>query len=137
MRDGGSPAPVVCCDLDGVVWRGDETIAGGDDAIAALRAAGVRVVFVTNNSGSTQRDYAQRLGALSIPTDPDDVLTSALAAARWCAGSLPHGARVLACAGDGVRAALQSEGFVVVDAPPAAAVVVGWHREFDYERLHR
>jgi ribonucleotide monophosphatase NagD (HAD superfamily) len=34
-----------------------------------------------------------------------------------------------------VREALQHKGFQVVDVPPAAAVVVGWHREFDFERL--
>ena len=33
-------APVVCCDLDGVIWRGDEPIPGSADAVAALRAAG-------------------------------------------------------------------------------------------------
>src|SRR3954470_16800567 len=103
-------APVACCDLDGVVWRGDTPISGGDEAIAMLRAAGVRVVFVTNNSASTPQDYASRLGAMGIPTPPDDVLTSALAAARWCAERLPRGVRILACAGDGVRAALASEG---------------------------
>jgi HAD superfamily hydrolase (TIGR01450 family) len=127
----------VCCDLDGVVWRGDESIAGGDEAIATLRGAGVRVVFVTNNSGSTPGDYARRLDGLGIPTKPDDVLTSALAAARWCRGAIPAGARVLACAGEGVRDALRNAGFVVVDEGPAAAVVVGWHREFDYDRLTR
>src|SRR3954468_14784519 len=129
--------PVVCCDLDGVVWRGDEAIPGGDEAIAALRDAGVRVVFVTNNSGSTQDDYARRLEAMGIPTAPEDVLSSALAAGRWCRHTLEPGVRVLACGGDGVRDALRVAGFEVVDAPPAAAVVVGWHREFDYERLHR
>ena len=40
-------APVVACDLDGVVWRGDEAIPPAADGIAALRArraaGGVRV----------------------------------------------------------------------------------------------
>jgi ribonucleotide monophosphatase NagD (HAD superfamily) len=32
---------------------------------------------------------------------------------------------------------LENIGFEVVDVAPADAVVVGWHREFDYERLTR
>jgi 4-nitrophenyl phosphatase len=44
---------------------------------------------------------------------------------------------VLACAGPGVVEALAAHGFDAVDAVPATAVVVGWHREFDFERLRR
>jgi 4-nitrophenyl phosphatase len=32
---------------------------------------------------------------------------------------------------------LRAAGFEVVEAAPAAAVVVGWHREFDFDRLTR
>ncbi|MGA1366279.1 MAG: TIGR01458 family HAD-type hydrolase, partial [Ilumatobacteraceae bacterium] len=44
-----SAAPILC-DLDGVVWLSHEPIAGSVEAIAALRSAGHRVLFVTNNS---------------------------------------------------------------------------------------
>ncbi len=130
-------APVVCCDLDGVVWLGDEPIAGGDEAVAMLRDAGVRVLFVTNNSGLTRSDYIAKLGRCGIAADASDIVSSAMAAARWCTLALPGGARVFACAGNGVREALGEAGFVAVDDGPAAAVVVGWHREFDYDRLTR
>jgi 4-nitrophenyl phosphatase len=59
-------------------------------------------------------------------------------AAAWLLGrSLARGARVLACAGPGVVEALDAAGFAVVDRGPAAAVVVGFHREFDYASLDR
>ena len=29
-----APSMIVCCDLDGVIWRGDEAIAGSADAVA-------------------------------------------------------------------------------------------------------
>jgi len=38
--------PVVACDLDGVVWRGDDAIPPAAQGIAALRDAGLRVAFV-------------------------------------------------------------------------------------------
>jgi len=36
---------LVCCDLDGVVWRGDTPIEGSAGAVRDLRAAGRRVVL--------------------------------------------------------------------------------------------
>ncbi|HEX5615556.1 MAG TPA: HAD-IIA family hydrolase [Acidimicrobiia bacterium] len=127
--------PVVLCDLDGVVWRGSVPIPGAADGIATLRAHGVRVGFVTNNSGATVDEYCDRLAAAGVPATGDDVVSSAMAAAALLAAELSPGAAVLACAGAGVREALSQRGFVVVDAPPADAVVVGWHRDFDFDRL--
>jgi glycerol 3-phosphatase-2 len=41
-------------DLDGVVWLSGEPIPGSVDAIAALRARGWPVVFLTNDPRSTR-----------------------------------------------------------------------------------
>jgi glycerol-1-phosphatase len=131
-----SPA-VVCCDLDGVLWRGDEAIPGSAAAVAALRADGVRVGFLTNNSSRTVATIVEQLDSMGVPAAADDVLTSAQAAARLLAEQTPAGARVMACAGPGVVEALTSQGFEVVGEPPVDAVVVGWHRDFDFDRLDR
>jgi 4-nitrophenyl phosphatase len=130
------PIPkVVCCDLDGVIWRGETTIAGGAEAVTTLRAAGARVVFLTNNSSGRVADYVARLAKAGIDADPDDVGSSAQAAAALLATRLATGTKVLACAGAGVIEALGARDFDVVTHAPCDAVVVGWHREFDFERL--
>src|SRR4051794_33112477 len=67
-----SRSAVVCCDLDGVVWRGDTPIVGSADAIAALRDAGLRVVFTTNNSSIPIDGYVERLATFGVPAIPDD-----------------------------------------------------------------
>jgi 4-nitrophenyl phosphatase len=127
----------VCCDLDGVIWRGEMPIAGSADAVARLRADGARVVFLTNNSSGTIDEYCSRLERMGIAVEAGDVATSAQSAAAFLALTMAPGTRVLACAGAGVREALTRHDFEVVDDVPAAAVVVGWHREFDFERLRR
>ncbi len=137
MTRGGEPGPVVCCDLDGVVWRGDTPIEGAAGGIERLRDAGLRVVFLTNNSSGRIADNVARLAASGVDAAPVDVATSAQAAAAEVARLHPPGARVLACAGPGVVEALQAAGFEPVADGPAAAVVVGWHRDFDFERLRR
>jgi HAD superfamily hydrolase (TIGR01450 family) len=122
----------ICCDLDGVLWRGEAEIPGSSAAIDALRDAGHRVVFVTNNSSLTVDEYLAKLRRVGVDAVSDDLLTSAKAAAHLLASQLAARSRVLACAGPGVREALAGKGFVVVDDLPADAVVVGWHRTFDF-----
>jgi glycerol 3-phosphatase-2 len=128
---------VVVLDLDGVLWRGDEPVPGSPEAVQALRDGGARVAFLTNNSSSRIGDYLEKFARFGIAAAADEVMTSAQAAAEMLTGSLAPGARVLACAGPGVVEALELAGFRVVDVGPADAVVVGWHRTFDFEGLDR
>jgi glycerol 3-phosphatase-2 len=132
--DGG---PVVVCDLDGVVWLSGEVLPGAADAVSRLRQAGLTVAFLTNNSSQPASSYAGQLERAGIPTEPGDVLTSAMAAAELLARDLPPGSRVLACSGPGVIEALAERGLEPVEAWPCEAVVVGYHRNFDYDRLTR
>jgi HAD superfamily hydrolase (TIGR01450 family) len=118
-------------DLDGVVWLGTEPIAGAVDAVRRLRAAGERVLFLTNNSSAPIGDYVAKLVGLGIPTEAGDVVTSAQAAARL----LEPGTTALVCAGPGVDEALRARGVATVREGRADAVVVGWHTGFDYARL--
>ena len=129
---------VVLCDLDGVVWLAHQPIPGSPEAIAAIRASGRRVLFVTNNSFSTIAEQEAALAAAGIPAE-GDVVNSSQAAA----GQLASGERVLAGGGAGLFEALGEVGAVPLDPldwdvagrPPVAAVVMGLHRTFDYARL--
>jgi len=117
-------------DLDGVVWLGEEVIPGAPEAIARLRSAGEALAFVTNNSFGPRSLVEAKLARMGI--DPgDDVVTSAMAAARLVA----PGETVLLCAGPGAREELEARGATVVEDGDADAVVVGFHRTFDYERM--
>jgi 4-nitrophenyl phosphatase len=123
-------------DLDGVVWRGDSPIAGSADAVAALRGRGDDVRFLTNNSSMTLEQYVVKLRAAGVEAEPDELLTSAQAAATLI---LP-GETVLVCGGPGVVEAVESRGgHAVRDGERGDdridAVVVGWHRDFDFDRM--
>jgi 4-nitrophenyl phosphatase len=134
--------PAVVLDLDGVIWLGDEPLPGAADAVDRFRSAGLAVGFMTNNSSMPVSRYVEKLGRLGVEADASEVLTSALAAAEMLAADMAPGSRVLACSGPGVVEALEAKGFEVVDASQpdpgrADAVVVGWHRTFDFDRLDR
>jgi HAD superfamily hydrolase (TIGR01450 family) len=126
----------VALDLDGVVWRAATPIPGSVDAIATLRSAGVPVVFVTNNAEPRVADHEAKLAAIGVPA-AGAVLNSPIAAA----GLLHPGERVLVAGGPGITEAVGRAGGVAVtydeaDAgAPVDAVVVGFDRRFDWERL--
>ena len=58
-------------DLDGTVYLGEALIPGAADTIAALRAAGRRVAFLSNKPLYTREDYADKLTRLGVPTRPE------------------------------------------------------------------
>ncbi|HKP88836.1 MAG TPA: HAD-IIA family hydrolase [Thermoleophilaceae bacterium] len=62
-------------DLDGCVWIGGDPIDGSVEAIAALREAGKRVTFVTNNPRLSAEDYVQRLWRIGVQASLADVVT--------------------------------------------------------------
>ena len=115
-------------DLDGVVWLANEPISGSGEAVQRLREAGHRVVFASNNSSPTVEEVRRRLERAGITTPPEDIVTSAQAAASM----LEPGSTALVCADEGVVEALRIRRVHVVAHPPADAVVVGWTRRFDF-----
>ncbi len=129
---GYNRAMVWILDLDGVVWLGETVIPGVPEAIGRLRDAGHTILFLTNNSSRRVDDLVQKFEGMGIAVDADEIITSAQAAATM----LEPGDVALVCAGEGVREALDARGVKAVDEGPADAVVVGFHREFDYARLN-
>lgn len=128
--------PCWLVDLDGVVWLGGQAIPGGDEAVRRLRASGRRVAFFTNNSSPRHADQVAKLAAFGLDPDPDDVLTSAQAAARLCA----PGTTALVLGGPGIEEALEARHVEAVPAGAGAgrapeAVVVGLDRDVTYARL--
>ena len=122
-------------DLDGTVYRGDALIPGADGAIAALRAAGRRVAFLSNKPLQTRADYARKLTGLGIPTRADDVVNSSLVLARHLA-RLDPGAPVFVIGEPPLIAELRAHGFEVRGDPRVRWVVIAFDRTFDYAKLN-
>jgi glycerol 3-phosphatase-2 len=132
---------IFLVDLDGVVWLGDEPIEGSASALEELREAAERVLFTTNNAFPTVEEYLSKLSRCGIDAAPDDVVTSAQAAA-----SLLHAKTTAAvCGGPGLFEALGERDVealplragVPLPSGGADALVVGYHLDFGYETLSR
>jgi HAD superfamily hydrolase (TIGR01450 family) len=136
----------ILCDLDGVVWLMHQPIAGSVEAIAQLREAGHRVLFVTNNSAARVEQQEAALENIGIPA-AGDVCTSAQAAALLLRSS----ERVVVAGGPGIVQAVEAVDAIVAartdggesdeeffeQAEEVSTVVVGYHRTFDYRGLTR
>jgi 4-nitrophenyl phosphatase len=130
----------LVCDLDGVVYRGDEPIPGAIETIERVRRAGVGVVLCTNNSRSTVTQYRRKLGDMGLVVSAREVLTSAVVTGEVLARRARPGATALVLGGDGVRESVAGAGVSVMrndDDGPADVVVVGLDTSFSYESLRR
>jgi glycerol 3-phosphatase-2 len=62
-------------DLDGCVWVGDRPVPGSVEAVAALREAGKRLAFATNDPRHAGEEYVAKLWGMGIQASLADVVT--------------------------------------------------------------
>jgi HAD superfamily hydrolase (TIGR01450 family) len=128
--------PGYVLDLDGTVYLGGAPLPGAVEAIATLRAAGSRFVFLSNNPLERSATYAARLRDLGVPVEDNEVVSSIDALLGYLARR--PAARILAISEPLVADELAAAGHVLTDDPATAdAVVLSWDRTFTYEKLHR
>jgi HAD superfamily hydrolase (TIGR01450 family) len=128
---------VALLDLDGVVYIGGTAIPGAPEALRKAKQAGMRLAYVTNNASRTPAAIAALLQGMDAPAQPEDVVTSAQAAARLLADKLPAKAKVLVIGSTALRLAIRERGLVPVStaAEDPQAVVQGYAPGIDYVRL--
>lgn len=124
-------------DLDGVVYRGDQVVPAAPEALDRVRAHGIKVVFLTNNSARTPEQVADRLVRLGVRAEPAEILTSAVATAAMLRREEATGRTAYVIGERGIRMALEEAGVQIVDGDPESVdlVVIGWDRSADYARL--
>ena len=62
-------------DLDGCVWVSDAPTRQAPAAVAALRAGGKRIVFLTNDARLTPEEYVRKLWGLGVQASLEEVLS--------------------------------------------------------------
>jgi glycerol-1-phosphatase len=131
----------IVCDLDGVIYRGQSAVPHAAESLTAAIAAGVLVVYATNNASRAPAEVSAHLVSLGLPGPDSRVVTSSQAGARYVAQRCPPGSRVLAVGGPGVSLALGEVGLVAVPAQappstePVAAVLQGFGAQVGWTDL--
>ena len=124
-------------DLDGCIWAGHTLLPGAAELITALRAAGRRVVFVTNSSRDRAASLASRLTRLGIATPAEDVM-AAIELVGEAIRRRQGLVRVLALGTAELHEVLEAAGHRIVPVvawPQAQVVAVGNDPAFDFTSL--
>jgi arabinose operon protein AraL len=122
-------------DLDGTVYLGEALIPGAAATLAALRADGRRVAFLSNKPLYTRGDYADKLTRLGVPTREDEVVNSSIVLARHLQ-RLDPGAPVFVIGEPPLIGELRAHGFEVRADADVRWVVIAFDRTFDYAKLN-
>lgn len=127
----------VLLDLDGTVIRGAEPVSEAPEVINELRRAGWAVQFMTNNASRTPEEVADLLTAVGIDAWPQEVATSAQAAADLLAARLAADSVVLVVGTEALAAAVQVAGLQAVTtlAGQPVAVVQGHSSKTGWAQL--
>jgi len=142
----------IVMDCDGVLWQGDKLLPGVRESIQLLREMGKRLVFVTNNSNKSRRQYVHKFETLGITVEKEEVFSAAFAAAAYLKTQQLEG-KAMVIGGQGIVDEL-NEMYIEVDPgvfnavqctetdweeldidPDCAAVIVGQDTSFTYAKL--
>ena len=129
----------VILDLDGTVWVGGAATPRAPEAVAAIRASGRRLVFVTNDGSHSPEEYVQKLWSIGCTAAVEEVVSVGSAIQyvlaeraagaqglrdRWPAGISPRQPTPVTTSSTTPR-----------DAESADVVVAVAHRDFNYTEM--
>ncbi|KAG4211466.1 hypothetical protein ERO13_A02G108400v2 [Gossypium hirsutum] len=142
-------------DCDGVIWKGDKLIDGVPETLDMLRSKGKRLVFVTNNSTKSRKQYGKKFETLGLNVNEEEIFASSFAAAAYLKSiNFPKDKKVYVIGEDGILKELELAGFQYLGGPEdggkkielkpgflmehdkdVGAVVVGFDRYFNYYKV--
>ncbi|OVA11065.1 HAD-superfamily hydrolase [Macleaya cordata] len=142
-------------DCDGVIWKGDSLIDGVPKTLDMLRSKGKRLVFVTNNSTKSRKQYGKKFETLGLSVNEEEIFASSFAAAAYLKSiNFPKDKKVYVVGEDGILKELElaefqylggpedggkkielKPGFLMEHDESVGAVVVGFDRHFNYYKV--
>ena len=128
----------VILDLDGTVWVGDAATPRAPEAVAAIRSAGKRLAFVTNDGGRSPEEYVRKLWSIGCTASAEEVV-SVGAAIQFVLADREPGAGVYVIGSEAIFRHVADAGHRIVNHTPGAesadVVVVAAHEDLTYAEL--
>uniref|UniRef100_A0A8R7TKL9 4-nitrophenylphosphatase n=1 Tax=Triticum urartu TaxID=4572 RepID=A0A8R7TKL9_TRIUA len=105
-------------DCDGVIWKGDKLIDGVPETLDLLRSKGKRLVFVTNNSTKSRKQYGKKFETLGLSVNEEEIFASSFAAAAYLQSiDFPKDKKVYVIGEEGILKELELAGFQYLGGP--------------------
>ncbi|KAI8321413.1 2-phosphoglycolate phosphatase, partial [Martensiomyces pterosporus] len=141
-------------DCDGVIWRGSTVVENVCATLDMLRSKGKRLIFVTNNSATSRKDYVKKFTKLGIKASAEEIFSSAYATAVYLHDVAKFGSekKAYVIGGSGIRNELEEVGISTIGDgdtaeislatlnevepnPDVGAVVFGIDYDISYRKL--
>jgi len=121
-------------DQDGTLYLSDRVIEGAAAAVRAIRSAGKKVCFLTNNSSKSTANYLAKLTRLGFAPKEEEIYTSGLATIEYIKQHYQQDATVYILGTRALEHEFLSRGIKVAKNKPDI-VVVGYDNEMTYKKL--
>jgi 4-nitrophenyl phosphatase len=123
-------------DMDGVLWKGPQPIGDLKSIFDEISKRKLNVVMATNNATTSPVEYVNKLNALGVRVDLEQIITSGIATGAFLHEKYPQGGSIYILGEEGLQKTLQQYGFTISN-DGVLAVVVGMDRNLTYEKLSK
>ncbi|MDQ0175036.1 HAD-IIA family hydrolase [Bacillus chungangensis] len=124
-------------DLDGTIYLEDQLIEGAAETIQTLKKRGDKVVFLTNKSIATRSDYLEKLGRMGIDASLKEIVNPNYITAKYLQKKMQAGEFAFVIGEEALFKELSEEHIAMTDDyTKASYVVIGWDRQFTYDKLN-
>jgi 4-nitrophenyl phosphatase len=120
-------------DLDKTIWNWDKNIIGAEDLIHTINERDKEYFFHTDNTLVSRKAYAEKLAAMGIPAQEEQIITSGYVAAQKAADE--NLKRVYAIGEKGLIDELDKKDIEI--SKEAETVVAGFDRQFNYRKMRK
>lgn len=122
-------------DMDGTVYKGNETIPGAKEFISFLKKEKTPFVFLTNNSSNTRNHYHKKLTSMGFDVEEKNILTSTLATVRFIKEKRP-GSKVFIIATPDVTREIEELGIESSENEPDI-VLLTFDRTITFDKINK
>ena len=122
-------------DLDGTLYLGDVPVEGAASTLEKLRGMDKKLVFLTNNSSKTEREYREKLARLGLFGKGDTVYTSGLATVEFLRTNYPK-SRVYLLGTEALKEEFSMAGVHLTEGNPDVCILA-YDTELTYEKLKK
>ncbi len=132
MMDGFDWLRGLILDIDGVISRGRKPLPEAIEAYKMLKEAGIKIVFVSNNSTRSRRIMMGRFREFGMEVGEEELIIATHATAVYISRERKN-ARVYTTGEEGLKEELRNEGLRIVDYRDAEYLVVGSNRGINFQ----
>jgi arabinose operon protein AraL len=122
-------------DLDGTIYRGEHLIPCADEVVNHLKSLGKKIVFVSNKTTGTVKDYYQLLKNWGLNIERDEIINSTLVVANYLLLNF-NGEKFFAIGEDSFVNEIKNSGLKYsIDPKVIKILLVTLDRTLDYKKL--